>query len=94
MLIGVPLGTLLLTRVSPEFFRRFVMAIDGILVSYGLSRVLIALKWVNTNTSYIILVVLFAAVIGLAWYGLRHLAPDSSNGSPIPTAEPGLPPPG
>ena len=28
VIIGVPLGTLLLTAVSPEFFRRFVMAVD------------------------------------------------------------------
>lgn len=70
VLIGVPLGTLLLLSVSPEFFRRFVMAIDGVLVSYGLSRVLVALKWISDTISEFLVAALLALIGVLAWFAL------------------------
>jgi uncharacterized protein len=83
VLVGVPLGTLLLRSVSPEFFRRFVMAVDGLLVSYGLSRVLVSLKWLSTTASEYLVAVLFLLIGVLAWVALRRLpvrepAPPSS----------------
>ena len=86
VLIGVPVGTLLLRSVSPEFFRRFVMTIDGVLVSYGLSRVLIALKWISNSASEYLVAALFVLIGVLAWFALRTLpvlAPEERrNGSP------------
>jgi uncharacterized protein len=41
VIIGVPLGTILLQGVSRDFFSRLVMAVDGIIVSYGLYTVLV-----------------------------------------------------
>ncbi|MCI4353684.1 MAG: sulfite exporter TauE/SafE family protein [Thermoplasmata archaeon] len=73
VLIGVPLGTLLLRSVSPEFFRRFVMAIDGVLVSYGLSRVLVALKWFSNTASEYLVATLLALIGLMAWLALRGL---------------------
>lgn len=68
VLIGVPLGTVLLQSVSRDFFSRFVMGVDGLLVSYGLSRTLVVLKWINTNTSYLLMAVFFATVaVFTAW---------------------------
>ena len=91
VLIGVPLGTLLLTAVSPEFFRRVVMAVDGIFVSYGLSRVLVTVKWLSLNDGNLLLLVLLIAIGLLTFVSLRSVAfrPDSpaSGGSgPPPVA--------
>ncbi|MCI4372183.1 MAG: sulfite exporter TauE/SafE family protein [Thermoplasmata archaeon] len=77
VLIGVPLGTLLLGAVSPEFFRRFVMSVDGIFVSYGLSRVIIALKWVTTDQGNFILGVLLLLVAILSWVSLNRVVRQS-----------------
>jgi uncharacterized membrane protein YfcA len=74
VLIGVPLGTLLLQPFSREFFGRFVMAVDGILVSYGLARTLMALHWINNNTGYILMGLLFAAIVGFAYVAISKLA--------------------
>ncbi len=84
VIVGVPLGTLLLRSVSPEFFRRFVMAVDALLVSYGLSRVLVLLKWISSTTSDYLVAVLFVLFGILAWFALR----------PVPLRSPGEPPPG
>jgi uncharacterized protein len=88
VLIGVPLGTLMLRSVSPEFFRRFVMAIDGLLVSYGLSRVLVSLKWISTTVSEYLLAVLFGLVGVLGWIALRKMSPRGSGNEspPVPPA--------
>jgi uncharacterized protein len=75
VLIGVPLGTLFLTKVSPEYFRRFVMAADGAFVSYGLSRTMVTVNWFSSNAGYALMAVLFLAVGVLAWLALRELAP-------------------
>ncbi|MCI4320930.1 MAG: sulfite exporter TauE/SafE family protein [Thermoplasmata archaeon] len=71
VLIGIPVGTLLLRAVSPEFFRRFVMSVDAILVSYGLSRVLVSLKWVSNEVAYLAFAAAFAVIAGLSWFSLR-----------------------
>ncbi len=89
VIVGVPVGTLLLRSVSPEFFRRFVMAIDGILVSYGLSRTLATLNWISNNASYVLMVLLFAVVAVMAWYALRQLSVFGPNGE---ERRPGTPP--
>jgi uncharacterized protein len=81
--IGVPLGTLFLTQVSPEYFRRFVMGADGLFISYGLSRILATLKWIPSTTAYFLMAVLFLAVGALAWVSLRRLLPAESG---LPTA--------
>jgi uncharacterized protein len=85
VLIGVPIGTLLLVRVSPEFFRRFVMGVDGLFVSYGLSRVLVALDWLKSNLSYVLMAALFVAIGVLSWIALHQLLPSApSAAAPAP----------
>jgi uncharacterized protein len=87
MLVGVPVGTLFLAKVSPEFFRRFVMAVDGLFVSYGLSRVFVALRWTSSTDGYLIMAALFAGFALLAVAALRGLKEAPSEGSLLP-AEP------
>jgi uncharacterized protein len=73
VLVGVPLGTWLLRSLSPEFFRRFVMAADGVLVSYGLSRILATLKVVSSTVAYYVWAALLAVIAVLAYLALRHI---------------------
>ncbi len=87
VLVGVPLGTLVLGSVSPEFFRRFVMAIDGMVVSYGLSRVLSSLKWLSNAASDYVLGALVLLIGALAWFALRQL-PVWAIGEPPPGQPP------
>lgn len=78
VVVGIPVGTLLLRRVSPEFFRRFVMSVDAILVSYGLSRVVVALKWVSDEVAYLAFAVAVAGIAILSWVSLRAVEPSNS----------------
>jgi uncharacterized membrane protein YfcA len=55
VLVGIPLGTLLIRWMDPETFRRICMAFDGIVVGFGLSRALGELALASTETTYGIL---------------------------------------
>ncbi len=81
-LIGVPIGTLFLTKVSPELFRRIVMAVDGLIVSYGISRIFVTLNWVPSTTGYYVMAILFLLIALLAWVSLRHLPLESPGPQP------------
>lgn len=72
-IVGIPLGALLLSKVSPEFFRRFVMAVDGVFISYGLSVVLVALHWVRMEVSQLLLSGFLAGTAVLAYLSLRRI---------------------
>lgn len=87
VVIGVPIGTLFLTRVSPEYFRRFVMIVDGIFVSYGLSRTFVTVGWMSSNNGYLLMVGLFAVTLLLGWVALRALAPTERR--VVPTVDRG-----
>jgi len=55
VLLGIPLGTFLIRWIDPETFRRVCMAFDGLVVGFGLSRVLSELQLASTFTTYGIL---------------------------------------
>lgn len=55
VIIGIPLGTYLIRLMDPESFRRICMAFDGLIVGFGLSRVLVELNLASTLTTYSIL---------------------------------------
>jgi len=73
VLIGVPAGTWLVGRVSRDVFTRFVMAMDGLVVSFGLSQVIVKLKWVGSTLSDLVFGVLAVIVVALASYSLYRL---------------------
>ena len=56
VLIGIPLGTMLIRRLHPETFRRICMSFDVWVVSFGLSRVLVDLKMIRAPLNYSVLV--------------------------------------
>ncbi|HEX5646189.1 MAG TPA: sulfite exporter TauE/SafE family protein [Nitrospira sp.] len=55
VLLGIPLGTFLIRLIDPETFRRICMAFDGVIVGFGLSRVLGELQLASAFTTYSIL---------------------------------------
>ncbi len=55
VIVGIPFGTYLIRLMDPETFRRICMAFDGLVVGFGLSRVLIELDLATSITTYSIL---------------------------------------
>lgn len=60
VLLGIPLGTYIIRWMDPETFRRICMAFDGLVVGFGLSRVLMELNLASTFTTYSILAIVVA----------------------------------
>ena len=56
VLIGIPLGAYLIRRLDAETFRRICMSFDAWVVGFGLSRVLIDLKLMQSPWAYSVLV--------------------------------------
>jgi uncharacterized membrane protein YfcA len=57
VLIGVPLGAYLIRRLDAETFRRICMSFDAWVVGFGLSRVLIELKLIESPWAYSVMAV-------------------------------------
>ncbi len=55
VLLGIPLGTVMIRWMDPESFRRICMAFDALVVGFGLSRVLVELDLASTGTTYAIM---------------------------------------
>ena len=56
VLVGIPLGAYLIRRLDAETFRRICMSFDAWVVGFGLSRVLIDLKLMESPWAYSVLV--------------------------------------
>jgi hypothetical protein len=67
IVIGVPIGAFIIQRVRAETFRRICMSFDAWIVAFGLSRLLNELKLVQSNASYLVLVVVGAIDIWLLY---------------------------
>ena len=57
VLVGIPLGAYLIRRLDAETFRRICMSFDAWVVGFGLSRVLIELKLMESPWAYSVLAV-------------------------------------
>jgi uncharacterized membrane protein YfcA len=80
VIIGIPFGTYLIRLMDPETFRRICMAFDGLIVGFGLSRVLVELDLASPGTTYsILLIVVFAN-----GYLLFKYFKDRTDHQPIP----------
>lgn len=73
VLLGVPLGTLLLQSLSRDFFSRLVMAVDGLIVSYGLYRVVVPAGWLTSEEGLVVLAVSVLAILLLAARAVAQL---------------------
>jgi uncharacterized membrane protein YfcA len=56
IMIGVPLGSVVIKHMRPETFRRICMSFDAWVVAFGLSRLLNELKLVEGHAAYLVLV--------------------------------------
>src|SRR5436309_14358567 len=52
VVVGVPLGAFIIRRLDAETFRRICMSLDAWVVGFGLSRVLIDLKLIESPWAY------------------------------------------
>ena len=55
ILIGVPIGSVVIQRVRPETFRRVCMSFDAWIVGFGISALLKDLRLVESNLAYLVL---------------------------------------
>jgi uncharacterized membrane protein YfcA len=68
--LGLPLGRLLLARVSKELFGRLCMGVDAGLVGVGLTVTLHQLGWMDRSVGYAVLGAISGFVLGAAWQRL------------------------
>jgi uncharacterized membrane protein YfcA len=71
VLLGVPLGSLVIRRLRAETFRRICMSFDAWIVGFGLSRLIRDLGLVQTNSAF---VVLAGVIVVDAWLLYRFFA--------------------
>jgi uncharacterized membrane protein YfcA len=71
IVIGVPIGAVLIQRIRPETFRRICMSFDAWIVGFGLSSLLKDLHLVESNAAYL---VLFAVGVLDTWLLYRFFS--------------------
>src|SRR5215831_16270480 len=81
VLIGIPLGALFLRRVNAETFRRICMSFDAWVVGFGLSRVLIELKLMESPWAYsaMVLTILVDAYLLYIFFTLQRATSKPSH---------------
>lgn len=92
VLVGVPVGTLVLRSISRDAFARFVMAADGVFVSFGLTNVLAKVHVLSMDVSLLIFVLACIAISALTAWAIRarpwpstaSVAPGDPQGAPAP----------
>jgi uncharacterized protein len=67
VLVGVPLGVLLIRRIAAETFRRICMSFDAWVVGFGLSRTLIDVGLLGVPLAYVALAVAASVDLVLLW---------------------------
>jgi uncharacterized membrane protein YfcA len=76
VIVGVPLGTLIIRRLHPETFRRICMSFDAWIVGFGLSSVLRDLKVIPGPSAYWVMagVIAVDAILLYRFFHLRRVA--------------------
>ncbi len=88
VLIGIPLGAYLIRRIDAETFRRVCMSFDVWVVGFGLSRVLIELKLLESPMAYGVLALAIAldAWLLFAFFKARRSVSLQSLAAPMAAA--------
>ncbi len=86
ILIGVPLGAMLIRRIRPDAFRRICMSFDAWIVAFGLSRITNEMQLIEGRAAYLIM-----AGVGLldAWMLYRFFRTQPPGDASPPAAAPG-----
>jgi uncharacterized protein len=91
VLVGIPVGAMLIRHLDPEVFRRICMSFDAWVVGFGLSRSLMDVDLVGNPAGYLVLAGA-AAVDCLLLYrffrqrGRGQVAPLDGGGAPLAAA--------
>jgi hypothetical protein len=56
IVVGVPIGAVVIQHIRPETFRRLCMSFDAWIVAFGLSALLKDLHLVESNRAYLVMV--------------------------------------
>jgi len=86
VLVGIPLGAYLIRRLDAETFRRICMSFDAWVVGFGLSRVLIELKLLESPWAYGVMAAAILADCCLlyAFFKARRPAATTLEARPAP----------
>ena len=95
ILIGVPIGTILIRHIRSETFRRVCMSFDAWVVGFGLSALLQSLKLVESNAAYLLLAgvgvldtYLLYRFFSITLPALKQADPDALGAQPPPRVVP------
>jgi hypothetical protein len=96
ILIGVPIGAIIIQRMRVETFRRICMSFDAYVVAFGMSRLLDELRLVESPAAYLVLVAVAAIDSWLLLRFFSHSVDESttrlSESGPLSTRDRGLVP--
>ena len=67
VVVGLPLGRQLISRISKVWFGRVAMTVDAVLVTVGLSVALTQLGWVSNTVTSMTVAATAGFVAGMAW---------------------------
>ena len=86
VLVGIPLGAYLIRRLDAETFRRICMSFDAWVVGFGLSRVLIELKLLESPWAYSVMAaaILVDGCLLYAFFKARRPAATTLEARPAP----------
>jgi len=95
VVVGIPLGAFVISRLDAETFRRICMSFDAWIVAFGLSRVLIELDLVASPWAYGVLVATIFIDVCLLYnfFTARRSTPAAPHGAGVAltTGEPQRP---
>lgn len=86
ILVGLPLGVVLIRRMNHETFRRICMSFDAWVVGFGLSRALIELAILPSPTAYTALAIAAVVDLWLLFRFFRARGAKFSYHPPAPSA--------
>jgi uncharacterized membrane protein YfcA len=84
VLVGIPLGAFLIRRLDAETFRRICMSFDAWVVGFGLSRVLIELKLIESPWAYGLMVLAILVDSFLLYVFFKKRKPIATASGPVP----------
>lgn len=92
IVIGVPIGAMLIQRIRPETFRRVCMSFDAWIVAFGLSTLIKDLHLVESNLAFLVLAIVVVIDTILLYRFFTVLLPQAKRLETLPrlglTADP------
>ena len=89
ILLGIPLGMIIIQKIAVETFRRFTMAFDAGVVSFGLAQVFMKLFNLSAVLSYSFWGVIIAINVFLLYRYLKNRTTEITRPDKVPISSPG-----